>query len=579
MDKNELNFSLDIGTRTIVGLVGTFCGEEFKIIDFQIEEHKKRAMYDGQVHDIKLVADTVIKVKETLESRLGTKFEKVSVAAAGRSLKTSKVEVTRQIDPLTYIDKDMIASLEIEAVQKAQKEMKIRSNFDDEELYCVGYAVTNYYLNGTIIGSLEGQRGNTMGVEVIATFLPKLVVDSLNTVIKQSGLSILNLTLEPIAAMDVAIQDSFKLLNIALVDVGAGTSDIAITKNGTVFAFAMIPAAGDEITEKIAEAFLLDFNTAEKVKLSLSKKSDIKFKDIMGIRHQVKSEEIINAIDPSIKALAAQICDKIIEYNGKAPSAVFLIGGGSCTPKLPEYIAEILGLQSERVGVRRTDIIKNVIFDRKKMAGPEFITPIGIGVSAKKIRSNDFINVMVNERPVKLLNTGGLTVADALIFIGYNPRLLIGSVTKDLHFTVNGRSKTVKGRKGEPASIYINGIQGNIQSQISNGDIITIKTQEEEKDPEIILRDVVGDMLKKSVYINGREYDLKTEIRVNGQIVKDDYKIKNGDSIIITHAATIKDILNELRIPEDSFSISLNGKPCSVSEKIDNGDRIEMKVK
>ncbi|HHY77708.1 MAG TPA: hypothetical protein GX498_04255, partial [Clostridiales bacterium] len=59
MDKDELYFSLDIGTRTIVGLVGTFCGEEFKIIDFQVEEHKKRAMYDGQVHDIKLVADTV----------------------------------------------------------------------------------------------------------------------------------------------------------------------------------------------------------------------------------------------------------------------------------------------------------------------------------------------------------------------------------------------------------------------------------------------------------------------------------------------------------------------------------------
>ncbi|NLM44548.1 MAG: cell division protein FtsA [Clostridiales bacterium] len=579
MAKEELYFSLDIGTRSVVGLVGTFIGEEFEIIDFQVEEHKKRAMYDGQVHDINLVTDTVKNIKESLENRLETKFEKVSVAAAGRSLKTCKVEVTRQIEPLTHIDKDMIGSLEIEAVQKAQREIKSGNSIDEEEFYCVGYAVTNYYLNGTIIGSLEGHRGKTMGVEVIATFLPKTVIDSLNVVIRQSGLSILNMTLEPIAAMDVAIHDNFKLLNIALVDVGAGTSDIAITKDGTIFAFAMVPTAGDEITEKIAEAFLLDFDTAEKVKLSLSKKSTIKFKDIMGVKHQVKPEEIIDTIEPSIKHLATQICEKIIEYNGKSPSAVFLIGGGSCTPKLSEYIAEILGLQSERVGVRKTDIIKNVIFNRKKLPGPEFITPIGIGVSAKRTKRNDFINVMVNDKPVKLLNTSRLTVADVLIFIGFNPRLLIGYVGKELHFTVNGKNQIIKGRKGEPASIFINGIQGNIKSQVSNGDIITVKKQDVEEVPDVFIRDALGDMLRKTVFINGREYDLKTEITVNGQIVADDYKIKNGDNIIVKHASTIEDILNELRIPKDSFSISINGRLCSINEKIDNGDRIEMKVK
>lgn len=579
MGKEELFFSLDIGTRTVVGIVGVFHDDVFEILDYEVEEHKKRAMYDGQVHDINLVTDTVTNVKKKLEKRLDANLEKVSVAAAGRSLKTCKVRVERDIDSLTYIDGDMIASLEIEAIQKAQREMKELDSIENEEYYCVGYAVTNYFLNRSIIGNLVGQRGKNMGVEVIATFLPKTVVDSLQTVIKQAGLSIYNMTLEPIAAMDVAIHDNIRLLNIALVDIGAGTSDIALTKDGTIFAFAMVPTAGDEITEKIAESFLLDFNTAEKVKLSLSKKKIIKFKDIMGIKNQVEAEKIIKAIEPAVRDLAEQICNKIIEYNGRAPSAVFLIGGGSCTPKLAEYIAENLGLQKDRVGVRKTDIIKGVNFDSKKMLGPEFITPIGIGVSANKIKKNDFIHIVINDRPVKLLNTGRITVADVLVFIGFNPRLLIGSKGNDLHFRINGREQVVKGRGGEPALIFINDIQSNINSQVSNGDIIRIKSAAGGEKPKLSIREAVTEISKKIVTINGKEYELKIHIKVNGEIVHDRYEIMDGDDISITYSDTIGEILEDLMIPKDSFYITVNGKAASINEKIENGDKIEMRVK
>lgn len=579
MGKEELFFSLDIGTRTVVGIVGVFHDDVFEILDYEVEEHKKRAMYDGQVHDINLVTDTVTNVKKKLEKRLDANLEKVSVAAAGRSLKTCKVRVERDIDSLTYIDGDMIASLEIEAIQKAQREMKELDSIENEEYYCVGYAVTNYFLNRSIIGNLVGQRGKNMGVEVIATFLPKTVVDSLQTVIKQAGLSIYNMTLEPIAAMDVAIHDNIRLLNIALVDIGAGTSDIALTKDGTIFAFAMVPTAGDEITEKIAESFLLDFNTAEKVKLSLSKKKIIKFKDIMGIKNQVEAEEIVKAIEPAVRDLAEQICNKIIEYNGRAPSAVFLIGGGSCTPKLAEYIAENLGLQKDRVGVRKTDIIKGVNFDSKKMLGPEFITPIGIGVSANKIKKNDFIHIVINDRPVKLLNTGRITVADVLVFIGFNPRLLIGSKGNDLHFRINGREQVVKGRGGEPALIFINDIQSNINSQVSNGDIIRIKSAAGGEKPKLSIREAVTEISKKIVTINGKEYELKIHIKVNGEIVHDRYEIMDGDDISITYSDTIGEILEDLMIPKDSFYITVNGKAASINEKIENGDKIEMRVK
>ena len=133
------------------------------------------------------------------------------------------------------------------------------------QYYCVGYSVINYYLNGYMISKLTGHKGKTAGAEILATFLPLTVVDSLYSVVNRTGLEVSSLTLEPIAAINVAIAPDLRLLNLALVDIGAGTSDIALTKEGSVFAYAMAPIAGDEITERISQQYLVDFATAEKI--------------------------------------------------------------------------------------------------------------------------------------------------------------------------------------------------------------------------------------------------------------------------------------------------------------------------
>ena len=81
------------------------------------------------------------------------------------------------------------------------------------------------------------------------------------------------LTLEPIAAINVLIPPSMRRLNVALVDIGAGTSDIAITDAGTVIAYGMVPIAGDEVTEAISDHYLLDFPIGRKSKTRTAKPS------------------------------------------------------------------------------------------------------------------------------------------------------------------------------------------------------------------------------------------------------------------------------------------------------------------
>jgi cell division protein FtsA len=542
MNSNDLIFALDIGTRTVVGIAGVQEKDKFKVLAAEIIEHKSRAMLDGQVHDIEKVAGVVREVKDVLEKKTGIKLNKAAIAAAGRVLKTKQVNIQKDINPVKEIDRELIKSLEMEGIQLAQLQLD-EELFNEEKVpyYCVGYDVINYYLNNYVISSLVGHKGKTIGADILATFLPHTVVDSLYTVMNRVGLEVESLTLEPIAAINVAIPKNLRLLNLALVDIGAGTSDIAITKNGSVVAYAMVPVAGDEITELICQHYLIDFNTGEKIKTALSSSSgSISFVDIMGNKQTKKIDEIKALIQPAIEHLADTITQKILEYNQKAPNAVFLVGGGSQIGGLPQLIASRLNLPPERVAVRGRDVIQNVKISGKKLSGPEAITPIGIAVTAQIQKGHDFLYVTVNGKKIRLFNSRKLIVADALILVGFNPGDLIGKTGKPLNFELNGEKKTLRGEYGNSAEIYVNGKIANLETAIITGDNITIKPAEAGRPAQLSVKEIMD------YYA-----DADSVITVNGQVVPEDYMVQDGDKIEI-----VKKVHEEMIEPQQKTDVN-----------------------
>ncbi|MGP1434714.1 MAG: cell division protein FtsA, partial [Catonella sp.] len=324
----RLVFGLDIGTRSLVGTVGAKEDEHhFKVFAIDQVEHDTRAMLDGQIHDIPKVSASIRKMKKRLEAKLGRELTEVSIAAAGRVLKTVNVSPFIEFTEETVIHDDEIHTLEMLGVEEAYKTIRAAED-NGNDFYCVGYSVMHYYINGQQMINLEEHKGTRIDAELIATFLPQDVVDDLYAAVENAGLNVANLTLEPIAAIDVAIPEKFRLLNIALVDVGAGTSDICITNDGCVIAYGMIPHAGDEITEIIARLCLVDFNTAEQIKRELTENDKVEFKDIMDITQTMKAEDILKTIAPTLNSITEEIAEKIKELNGgKSVSAVFVVGG------------------------------------------------------------------------------------------------------------------------------------------------------------------------------------------------------------------------------------------------------------
>lgn len=571
---DEMIFSLDIGTRTVIGIVATYENNKLNIVASEILEHEARSMYDGQIHDISRVTEIVKKVKDRLETKIGKKLDKVSIAAAGRSLETSTVHLERKIDYSQSISKRLIESLEMEAIQKAQKELEEKAKRGNSQYYCVGYSVVNYYLEGNLIENLEGHRGSKISADVLSTFLPHTVVDSLYTVMSRVGLEVVNLTLEPIAAINVAIKKSLRLLNLALVDIGAGTSDIAITKDGTIIAYAMASVAGDEITEKIAKTFLLDYDVAEKLKISLGTVENHKFYDVVGIEHNLTSKEILNRIENTIQDLAKEISNKILQYNEKAPSVIFLIGGGSQIPNLTKYMADYLKMPEARVVVRDASIVEDVEGLPEELRGPNAITPLGIAKTAVDNKYKDFLEVIVNGKKIKLFNSKQIKVSNALILVGFNPRSLIPKRGEELIYYLNGEEKCIKGEMGEPAHIYINDAKANLEYRLMNGDVIKV-------DESTVGSKAQGPMLyncinnNSTVTFNNNEIKLLEYIKINNEVVTDNIQIEAKDKVETKEIKTLGQLFEIQGLDMREYKILVNDEELLKEDYIlESGDVI-----
>lgn len=576
LNTEDLIFALDIGTRTVVGIVGIYEKECFNVIAAEVYEHKSRAMLDGQIHDINKVAEVISEVKNRLENILGFGLTKVAIAAAGRVLRTSQIKLEYDIESNRPITAEMVGSLEVDAVQSTQ--MKLDDEVSNDEkmaFYCVGYSVVNYFLNGYVISSLEGHKGKKIGVEVLSTFLPHVVVDSLYTVMDKVGLEVISLTLEPIAAISVTIPKDLRLLNLVLVDIGAGTSDIAVTKDGSVVAYGMVPIAGDEITEKIAQEFLVDFNTAEKIKIAISSGTEtIKYTDILGKKNEVNNSHALEVLQPAIDLLASSISEKILEFNKKAPNAVFLIGGGSQIPGLTDKIATGLGLQRDRVAVRGRDVISNIKTKIRKLSGPESITPFGIAMMAHTQKGQDFMSVTVNGEKIRLFNAKKLNVADALILVGFNPDMLIGRTGKSLKFTLNSKQLIIKGEHGSAAEIYVNNKEASLDTQISIGDSINVNPAKNGSNATKFISDYLKNPGGISMSFNGDNILVIPTIIINGEPAGIATKINEDANIKIDEIITLSDFALKYALELKDCELLVNGENKSLDYELQNYDNI-----
>ena len=577
----EYVFGLDIGTRNVVGTVGYRTEDEkFTVVAQHIKQHETRAMIDGQIHDIARVARTVSTVKAELEKQIEAPLNDVCIAAAGRVLKTVTTHVELEYPEETVVLGEDIHTLHLLGVDKAQDELR-QKNDTGYKFYCVGYSVVKYYLNGENFISLEGHKAEIIGCDIIVTFLPEDVVDGLYSAVSQAELNVANMTLEPIAAINVAIPENFRMLNIALVDVGAGTSDISITKGGSIIAYGMIPHAGDELTEVIVQHYLVDFKMAESMKLQSSELDEITYEDIMSIPHTIPSKELWDVIEPTVDKIAKEVADKIRQLNGeKSTSACFLVGGGGKVHGFTEKLAEYLGIVKERVALRGEEVLREVHFEQKDIKkDPLLVTPIGICMNYYEQRNN-FIMVRFNGELLKLYDNDRLTIVDAAMAADFPNEQIFPKRGKSINFTVNGTSRIARGEAGESAIVTINGKTANINTPLEPNCDIMIEPSTAGADAVYTVADL-DEFHNETVgfVVNGKMITCPKFVQVNGNLETGSYEIQEGDVIETRNFYTVRQVAEFMDVEVDTDrDILVNNREADLDTLVYENFSIEWTV-
>jgi cell division ATPase FtsA len=374
-----------------------------------------------------------------------------------------------------------------------------------------------------------------------------------------NDLEVASMTLEPIAAMNVVVPPEIRAINIALVDIGAGTSDIAISRDGSVSAYAMATTAGDEITEEIIKTYFVDFAAAEAMKLdSTSSKKDIEYRNIFGITEKTSPKEFAEKIEPAVEHLADAVCEHIQAANKASPAAVFLVGGGSLITGLSKKVAKKLAIDEKRVAIGNHNTLRSVD-TRGRELGAEFITPIGIALTAILNRGYDFSVITVNDEKIRVFDTKKLSVYELLTLAGFRANDIMGRSGRSLNFNVNGKRRIIKGGSFTPSVITVNEEPASLNTGVTQGDRVTFVPAVSGENAAIRLSDIMD------------EFPADAAITVNGDEKPPEYMIAPFDKIeVIVEADKILPAVTGERLHHGgAISITLNGAKLTLEPSPD----------
>jgi cell division ATPase FtsA len=459
--------ALDVGTRSLV------CAEhdDGAITRLGVSEHALPCMREGTVHDLAAAAASIRALRESMGLAEGAA---VSVAIAGGSLISRSLSVTIA-GPGPWTERDLDEA-DAEAVRRAAGTKQfahrtllgtIRSAFRHDGR--PGEAARS-------AGSLLGLEGTRAEYRLLATWLPLETVRVKLRAIEAGGFSPTRITVEPIAIGRALFGLTPPPGNFAVIDIGAGTSDIALLSPDGLSGVASVPLAGDTITEVIAKKLGLSYLEADRVK----RDPDTPVIDLWGAKKTWSAREILRSAEDGVAKLVEGLAAALRDLDSERRlDGVILVGGGSLWSDLPERLADAIGLSEERVRVRPSETVPGIEDQTGLLRGPAFLTVLGIilseatayRVTRVTVNGREALQVAAGTtRPGAESSGGTLTVAEAIKAAGEDPIDYFGEPGEA---RVEGDSITPGGVGGDPV-ITVSGATATLDTRVSSGDTIAV---------------------------------------------------------------------------------------------------------
>ena len=375
----EYLVALDVGTEFVKALVGRVTGDEIEIIGVGRAHQELADMQAGAIADIAAVVANCDKALAAAEQQAGVSARTAMVGIAGELVKgtTSTVRFTRKnaskelsIDEMTRI----IELVQERAEAKARQELAWELGGKDVEVRLVNSALVRIDIDGYKVTNPVGFQGRDILVEMYTAFAPMIHIGALERTAAELDLELLAVAAEPFAvARSVVGDDPNASVSAILMDVGGGTTDIAVVNEGGVEGTKMFGIGGRAFTHAIERDLDVDFVKAEALKLALSSAGEAKHK-----------AEIEKALAKTLNVWTNGVELALSEFTklDHLPHHIFLCGGGSSLEMLMDRLEQ-------------SEWHKGLPFTRKPMI--QYIKPdevIGITDSTGSITDHTYITAM-----------------------------------------------------------------------------------------------------------------------------------------------------------------------------------------
>jgi cell division protein FtsA len=382
-EEKKLIVALDIGTSKIVTIVSEIKADgDIQILG--IGQHVSRGLKKGVVVNIESTMQAIQRSLEEAELMADCKIKEVYTGIAGSHIRSINSTGMIKIRDLEVDNSDVERVIETAQAITLPPDQQVLHTLVQE------YIIDDQH-------DIKEPRGMSgMRLEVKVHIVSGAIAAAQNIVkcIKRSGLDVMELILQPLASADAVLTNDEKELGVCLIDIGGGTTDIIVFKDGSVKHTAVIPIAGDQITNDISVAFRTPQQSAEEIKINygscdISKSNSQEFIDVPLVDgrspKKINAKELASIIEPRVKELFELVTNELIRSKliNKIASGIVITGGSSLIKNITD-IAEKNFNQSVRIGYPQgVDGLRQII------ENPRYATAIGLIKRGKVDYEND----------------------------------------------------------------------------------------------------------------------------------------------------------------------------------------------
>ncbi|MBQ8992327.1 rod shape-determining protein [Candidatus Saccharibacteria bacterium] len=335
--EDDVLLGLDIGTEYVKAVIARQSKTGLEIIGVGRARQAPNNMYSGAIADIPAVTRVCEKALAEAEEMAGVTCKRVTVGIAGELVKgnTSNVHYRRKSGskPLSEQEMDLIIQrVQEQFGEQARKEVALETNNPDVEVRLINSAIVSLSIDGYKISNPIGFKGSDIAIQFYTAFAPLVHISAIEKVCAELNLELLAVAVEPFAVCRACLGDDLDSnLSSVVMDIGGGTTDIAIVDDGGVEGTKMFGIGGRSFTHQIAEALGVDFNTAEEVKIN-PEAAELNEK----AREKVDGA-ILNNLEVWISGV--QLALEEFDLLEMLPNKILLCGGGAGLAPLQEMLA------------------------------------------------------------------------------------------------------------------------------------------------------------------------------------------------------------------------------------------------